>query len=83
MKKILLVVLGLLVGNAYADDGSPEMKAEAKALIRAANYQCAKVNVPTLATHLLCSAMMCMSTPSRIMVVTGLLRSTIEARLWQ
>lgn len=45
MKKILLVVLGLLVGNAHAgDDGSPEMKAEAKALIQAANYQCNKVN---------------------------------------
>ncbi|HAT2205127.1 TPA: hypothetical protein I8271_003609 [Kluyvera intermedia] len=40
MKKILLVVLGLLAGNVYADDdGSPEMKAEAKALIQAAiNY---------------------------------------------
>lgn len=44
LKTILLVVLGLLVGNAYADDGSPEMKAEAKALIQAANYQCNKVN---------------------------------------
>lgn len=45
MKKILLVVLGLLVSNAHAgDDGSPEMKAEAKALIQAANYQCNKVN---------------------------------------
>lgn len=44
MKKILLVVLGLLAGNAYADDGSLEMKAEARALIQAANYQCNKVN---------------------------------------
>lgn len=43
MKKIFLVVLGLLVGNAYADDGSEEMKAEAKALILASNYQCDKV----------------------------------------
>ncbi|HIH2382580.1 TPA: hypothetical protein ACYKT2_002496 [Klebsiella aerogenes] len=45
MKKILLVVLGLLAGNVYADDdGSLEMKAEAKALIQASNYQCNKVN---------------------------------------
>ena len=44
LKKILLVVLGLLVGNAYADDGSPDMKAAAKALIQAADYQCNKVN---------------------------------------
>ena len=45
MKIILLVVLGLLAGNVYADDdGSPEMKAEAKALIQAADYQCNKVN---------------------------------------
>ncbi|WP_413530589.1 hypothetical protein [Rahnella inusitata] len=43
MKTILLVVLGLLVGNAYADDGSPEMKAEAKALIQGAGYKCNRV----------------------------------------
>ncbi|HFP9328515.1 TPA: hypothetical protein ACT1UT_001230 [Raoultella planticola] len=44
LRKILLVVLGLLVSNAYADDGSSEMKAEAKALIQGAGYQCNKVN---------------------------------------
>jgi hypothetical protein len=44
LRKILLVVLGLMAGNAYADDGSPDMKAAAKALIQAADYQCNKVN---------------------------------------
>lgn len=44
MKKILLVVLGLLVSNTYADDGSPEMKAEARVLIQGAGYQCNRVN---------------------------------------
>lgn len=40
MRKILLVVM---VGNAYANDGSPELKAAAKAVIEAADYQCDKV----------------------------------------
>ncbi len=44
LKKILLVVLGLLVSNTYADDGSPEMKAEARVLIQGAGYQCNRVN---------------------------------------
>ncbi|MCR9002631.1 hypothetical protein [Rahnella perminowiae] len=40
MKKILLVVMGLMVGNAYANTGSPELKAAAKAVIESADYQC-------------------------------------------
>ncbi|WP_226951596.1 hypothetical protein [Raoultella ornithinolytica] len=44
LKKILLVVLGLLAGNVYADDGSPELKSESQAVIRQAGYQCDKVN---------------------------------------
>lgn len=48
MRKIMILALGILTVsfNALSDesDGSPEMKAEAKALIQAANYQCNKVN---------------------------------------
>ncbi|MFP2832813.1 hypothetical protein ACLETW_02390 [Citrobacter portucalensis] len=44
LKKILLVVLGLYMGSAYADDGSPQLKAESQAVVRQAGYQCNKVN---------------------------------------
>ncbi|ATA20534.1 hypothetical protein EDC48_106124 [Gibbsiella quercinecans] len=46
MRKIIVLTLGLLTisFNVLSDDGSPEMKAEAKALIQAADYQCEKVN---------------------------------------
>lgn len=86
LRKILLVVLGLLVSNAYADDGSSEMKAEAKVLIQGQGISAIRSTayIPlNSAVHLTSSAMMYMSTQSRIAAVAGLLKSTIEGRIWQ
>ncbi|OAT20744.1 hypothetical protein M979_0472 [Buttiauxella noackiae ATCC 51607] len=44
MKKLLLLALALSTGNAYADDGSPQLKTESQAVVRNAGYQCDKVN---------------------------------------
>lgn len=44
LKKKLLAVLGLYMGSASADDGSPDLKAESQTVVRQAGYQCNKVN---------------------------------------
>lgn len=44
LKKLLLLSLALSTCNAYADDGTPQLKAESQAVVRNAGYQCDKVN---------------------------------------
>ncbi|AIR61325.1 hypothetical protein RJE46_16900 [Cedecea neteri] len=44
MKRTVVLSFCLIAGNALADTGSPQLKAESQSVIRQAGYQCDTVN---------------------------------------
>ena len=44
MKRTVVLGFCLLAGSAFADTGSPQLKAESQSVIRQAGYQCDTVN---------------------------------------
>lgn len=44
MKRTIVLGFCLLAGSAFADTGSPQLKAESQSVIRQAGFQCDTVN---------------------------------------